>query len=127
MKKIFLSTIIFLFFFSGALPALAAGFDDDPILGGLNYATIAGWGTQDLRVSIARTIRIILGFLGIIAVVIVIWAGLRWMTAGGNEDKVTKAKGILTAGLIGLFIILAAYAIATFVSYTLLDIISQRP
>ena len=126
MGKILLSAIFFVFFFTAIAPVLALNIDSDPVINSVNYVADL-WGTQDLRVSIARTIRIILGFLGIIAVVIVIWSGLRWMTAGGNEDKITKAKGILIAGLIGLFIILSAYAIATFVSYTLIDVISQRP
>jgi hypothetical protein len=40
--------------------------------------------------------------------------GFIWMTAGGNEEKVGKAKKMLVAGIIGLIIVVAAYAIARF-------------
>jgi len=74
-----------------------------------------GLGTQELTTTIASIIRVALGFLGVVAVLIVLYGGFMWMTAGGNEDRVTKARQIMTAGLIGLIIILAAYAIASFV------------
>ena len=57
----------------------------------------------------------LLGFLGLVAVVIILYGGFRWMTAGGNEDAVKKAKHTLTAGIIGLIIVLAAWGIARFV------------
>jgi len=57
----------------------------------------------------------LLGFLGLIAVVVILYGGFRWMTAGGNEDAVKKAKHTLTAGIIGLIIVLAAWGIARFV------------
>jgi hypothetical protein len=72
-------------------------------------------GNVDLRTTIANTIRIIIGFLGIVAVVIILIGGFKWMTAGGNEDKIGEAKKLLVAGLIGLVIILMSYAIASFV------------
>ncbi|MFW5888708.1 MAG: hypothetical protein ACOCVY_03255, partial [Patescibacteria group bacterium] len=55
------------------------------------------------------------GFLGILAVVIILIGGFKWMTAAGNEDKVGEAKKIIVAGVIGLVIILASWGIATFV------------
>ncbi|MFH0956085.1 MAG: hypothetical protein V1801_02650, partial [Candidatus Falkowbacteria bacterium] len=67
------------------------------------------------RAIAAQVINIILGFLGIVAVIIILLGGFKWMTAGGNEDKVGEAKKLITAGIIGLVIILAAFAIATFV------------
>ena len=77
--------------------------------------TQTGLGTADPRTMAAKVINVILGFLGIIAVVIILLGGFKWMTAGGNEDKVGEAKKLITAGIIGLVIILASYAIATFV------------
>jgi amino acid transporter len=56
-----------------------------------------------------------LGFLGIIAVVIILFGGFRWMTAAGNEDQVSTAKKMIGAGVIGLIIILMAFGIAQFV------------
>jgi heme/copper-type cytochrome/quinol oxidase subunit 2 len=80
-----------------------------------------GLGTQDVRVTIARIINVFMGLLGIIAVVIVLYGGFLWMTASGNEDRVEKAKKLIVAGIIGLAIILSAYAIASFVVTSLVN------
>lgn len=71
--------------------------------------------TGDPRSIIARVINFALGFLGVIAVGIILIGGFKWMTAAGNEDKTSEAKQLLGAGVIGLIIILSAWAIATFV------------
>ncbi len=78
--------------------------------------TSVGLGqTSDLKGSIASIINIILGFLGIVAVIIILAGGFKWMTAGGNEDKVAEARQMIIQGIIGLVIIFAAWAIASFV------------
>lgn len=71
--------------------------------------------TTDPRAVVGRIINVVLGFLGVIAVAIILLGGFKWMTGGGNEDKVGEAKKLLGAGVIGLVIILMAWAIATFV------------
>ena len=60
-------------------------------------------------------VRYLMTFLGIIAVVIILLGGFKWMTAAGNEDKVAEAKKLIVAGIIGLIIILASFAIVKFV------------
>lgn len=103
-----------------SLPALAA-VDLDPWGGFKNNIQIeTGLGERDPRDIAASVIKIILGFLGIVAVIIILLGGFKWMTAGGNEDKVGEAKKLITAGVIGLVIIIAAFAIATFVLNSLL-------
>lgn len=82
---------------------------------GVEYGTFTGLGTKDIRETVAQIINVALGLLGIVAVVIVIAGGFTWMTAGGNEEKVDSAKKMIFAGVIGLAIILSAYAIARFV------------
>jgi len=72
-------------------------------------------GNKDPRAMVASVINVLLSFLGIIAVVIILIGGFKWMTAGGNEEKTGEAKKLITAGVIGLVIILASWAIATFV------------
>ena len=74
-----------------------------------------GLGERDPRGIAASVINVVLGFLGIIAVGLILYAGFKWMTAGGSEDKITEARKLLVAGVIGLIIILAAFAIANFV------------
>ena len=82
---------------------------------GLNYATGIGLGTRDVRAMVSTIINVLLGFLGIIAVVIILLGGFKWMTAGGNDEKTGEARKLIGAGVVGLIIILAAYAIASFV------------
>ncbi|MFH1427283.1 MAG: hypothetical protein ABIG60_02020, partial [Patescibacteria group bacterium] len=74
-----------------------------------------GLGGDDPRIIAARVIRIGLGFLGLIALVLVIYAGWLWMTAAGNEERINQAKKILTNAIIGLIIILASFAIVSFI------------
>ncbi|HTK05177.1 MAG TPA: pilin [Candidatus Eisenbacteria bacterium] len=90
--------------------SMAAGVDL-----GLNYATAIGLGTQDVRTTVSNVIKAFMGLLGIVAVVIILLGGFKWMTAGGNEEKVSEAKKLIISGIIGLVIILSAYAIAQFV------------
>ena len=72
-------------------------------------------GSEDIRVTIAKIIRAILGFLGVIAVVIVLYGGYEYMTSGGSEEKVLRGRQIIINGVIGLAIILSAFSIAHFV------------
>lgn len=83
-----------------------------------NIAGNAGALTPEQIISTA--ISALLSLLGILFVVLVIYGGVRWMIAGGDEQKVTKAKGIVVDSLIGLVIVLAAYAISYFVISALL-------
>ncbi|MFA5318648.1 MAG: pilin [Patescibacteria group bacterium] len=80
-----------------------------------------GLGNSDPREIAARVINILLGFLGIIAVVLILVGGFMWMTAAGNDDKVATAKKVMVAGVIGLVIVLAAFGIARFVVNALMD------
>ncbi len=80
-----------------------------------DFSDATGLGQADLQETIGNLIRIALGFLGVVTVCIILYAGFKWMTAGGNDDKVGEAKRMMISGLIGLAIILAAYAISSFV------------
>lgn len=76
-------------------------------------------GTSSLQVTITRIINVALSLLGIVAVVIILIGGFKWMLAGGNEEKSTEARKLIFAGIIGLAIILSAFAIARFVLQSL--------
>lgn len=82
---------------------------------GLEYATAIGLGTQDVRTTAAQVIRAFMSLLGVIAVVIILAGGFMWMIAGGDETKTKKARQLIISGVIGLVIILSAYAIASFI------------
>ena len=68
----------------------------------------------NLSIIVGKIIGNILIFLGTIAVVLIVYAGFLWMTAGGNEEQIKKARGLLINAVVGLIIILAAYGIAYF-------------
>ena len=85
---------------------------------GLNDVATNVYGdttSTSLEEMIVFVINAILGLLGIIFLVLTLYAGFLWMTAAGNDDQVGKAKSILTAAIIGIIIIVAAYAITNFV------------
>lgn len=70
----------------------------------------------DSPIKIAtRIINFVMIFLGIIAVSLMIYAGFKWMTSGGNEDQVSEAKRTLKMAVIGLVIILSAWGVTVFV------------
>jgi len=69
----------------------------------------------NLGMAIGKIIQIFLGFLGILAVILILFAGFLWMTAGGDDAKVTTAKNYIKNAVIGIVIILSAYIITSFV------------
>ncbi len=78
-------------------------------------------GGRKMEDIIALAINTVLGLLGVIFLVIIIYAGFLWMTAGGNDDQVGKAKKWLVNGIIGVVIVIAAYSISYFVLSALLS------
>jgi pyridoxal biosynthesis lyase PdxS len=103
--------------FTFALANVALADANNMLWGGTegNVQTTSGLGNSDPRAMAGSVIKILLGFLGIIAVVIILYGGFKWMTAAGNEDAVSQAKKMIGSGVIGLIVILAAFAIAQFV------------
>ena len=56
-----------------------------------------------------------LSFLAIIFLCLILYGGFLWMTSGGNEIKVMKAKKVLVQSIVGVIIVLSAYSITFFV------------
>ena len=82
---------------------------------GIQYGAATGLGSKDVRTTVASIIKTAMGLLGIVAVVIILIGGFKWMTAGGSEDGAAEAKKWIFSGVIGLAIILSAYALATWI------------
>ena len=74
-----------------------------------------GLTTADIKIVAGSIIQLFLGLLGLIALVIILIAGFKWMTSGGNEEKISEARKMLIAGIVGLIIILASYVITSFI------------
>lgn len=64
---------------------------------------------------IVAIIQVALSLLGIIFLIIIVFAGYSWMTAAGNEEAVKKAQDMIKRAIIGLVIVLMAYAITYFI------------
>jgi len=60
-------------------------------------------------------------FLGFLFLCLIIYAGVLWMTARGNEEQITKAQTVLKRSLIGLIIVISSVSIA----YLIYWVISQ--
>ncbi|MCK5510716.1 hypothetical protein KAI65_04215 [Candidatus Parcubacteria bacterium] len=129
-KKLFrnialIAVFVFLFSASVALDAEKAGAQPDL---GFNYANnlnLEVADEDDPREMAVAVVRYLMTFLGIIAVVVMLLGGFKWMTAAGNEDKVAEAKKLIIAGIIGLIIVLCAYAIVQFVVGMTNDLLSD--
>ncbi|OGY43746.1 MAG: hypothetical protein A3A02_01430 [Candidatus Buchananbacteria bacterium RIFCSPLOWO2_01_FULL_39_33] len=82
---------------------------------GLSEASTIGLPQTNLITAIVRIVQLLLGFLGIIAVIMVLYGGFVWMTSGGDPAKIEKAKKILINTIIGIIIILSSYIITAFI------------
>ncbi len=114
--------LLFSFLFINIVPLLAAyDFEDQSGLVEAGYEMgydsggDSGFWNKSLPEIIGLIIKIILSFLGVIFLVLMIYGGYTWMTARGNEQQVTKAKDLIIAAVIGLIIVLSAYAITAYI------------
>jgi hypothetical protein len=105
-KNVISFAIIFAFAALVFAPAVHAQF---------SVPTGTGLADAELEDTAVNIIKTVLSLLGLIALVIILMGGFKWMTSGGNEEKVGEAKKLLGAGVVGIVIILAAYAITQFV------------
>lgn len=94
---------------------------------GLKYAGENSGYDPDQQIEdiIGTVIGIILGLLGVIFLVLTVYAGFLWMTSAGDSKKVDTAKSILVTSIIGLVITMSAYAITEFVIIQALDATSK--
>ncbi len=128
LKKIGLIFCTLFVFASFALPASAQLKTNptDPGTekkdGGLTtaFSSIFNTNTESLDQSLAaqagRVIQLFVSFAGVIMLIFIVYAGLLWMTAGGNESQIGKAKSIMTNAIIGLIIVLLAFALVAFIN-----------
>lgn len=121
MRKIF-----FLIILTGIMSVSVAwaqgGLDTAGKISGLSETEMSKTG------SLPSAVGLILGqatiYLGIIFFLLLVYSGFLWMTAGGNDSQVEKAKKIIFAAVAGLVISVSAYAITNFVFR---DVLSSVP
>ena len=86
---------------------------------GAGYEASAG-EPQTIPATVGTVIQILLSFVGTIFFIFIIVSGIQWMTAGGNEEKVTKARTRIINASVGLGITIVAYFITWFISTAIL-------
>lgn len=74
-------------------------------------ASAAGFRIQNLGTMITRLLQLVLGIVGLLVFVYLIWGGIEWLTAGGDKSKTESARTKITNAIIGLAIVASAFAI----------------
>ena len=134
MKKIIRLSLTSLFILLSAAPVAAANLLDafksadnnacssgsvlDCASGAASYKTGSAALTPEQITSIGITA--VLSLLGAIFLILIIYSGIKWMFAGGNEEQVNKARNTINRAIIGLIIVFGAYAISYFILNILL-------
>ena len=104
--------------FSLIAPSFAlAQFDSDT--SGLNTTAREAYGSEvlndsnkDIGIFVGKyIIQPVIGLTGLVFLVLTVYAGMMWMTSGGDSKRVQKAKDILVASVVGAVIIASAYVI----------------
>jgi type IV secretory pathway VirB2 component (pilin) len=128
MKKIIFISLLSILFF-GSLAFVAQAQTVDETLSGLDQTAKEVTAFKDktgdnyqnfLQTKVGQIIGTVLGLVGTIFLILIIYAGITWMTSQGNEQQVTKAKNLLISAIIGIIIVFAAYAITSFLGAELL-------
>jgi len=119
MKKINFLVGLTLFSFLILSPAKAAIFNttqvgnfDNNLNAAATSTNYYNTGTQ-LEDIISTIIRVILSLLGTVFLILIFVAGNNWMMAAGNEEKIKKSKETIRDLLVGLCLVLIAYAFST--------------
>ena len=86
-----------------------------------------GTNPADVRITAAMLILVVFRFLGAIFMGLTLFAGFKYMTAGGNEEKTGDAVKLLKNAVIGLVIVLAAWAITRFTIIMISGAINNTP
>lgn len=91
---------------------------------GESMRSTIGLSDRSLPEIIASIINVVLSVLGIVLVVIIIYSGIQWMT-GDGESGTKAAKTRLTNAVIGLVIVVAAWAITSFVVSSIMGAVGE--
>ena len=68
---------------------------------------------------IATVIQIILSVIGVVALILILYAGWQWLTAAGNEELAEKGRKTLINAVIGIVVVVLSMAIVTIITNTL--------
>ncbi len=118
LSFVIISTVFSLFFvFNGGLNSVSAQQQTQLYNSQVGLGEVGSvYGQKrpdDIRITAAKMIRLVLSLLGAVFLGLVIFAGFKWMTSGGNEEGVKGAKKMLANSVIGLVIIIVSWSITT--------------
>lgn len=118
IKKIYIwLNVSFLFFYiKFATAASEAGSRLEQISQQAGFTTSSSRMPQNIVIDV---VLYALGLLAVIFLILIIVAGIQWMTAGGNEEKITTAKNRLKNAAIGFAIVIISYAATIFITQAL--------
>lgn len=97
----------------------------NPTSEGVNLETDLSLERADVFSTLSSIINYALSFLGMISLLLMLYAGIIWMIARGNEEEIKRAREILKGAFIGLVIILSSYALSYFVFTNLVSIVAN--
>ncbi len=81
---------------------------------GLKKASNANSGS-DVNTIAGNIVSTLLFVAGLLAVIVIIYSGIKYMTANGDKQKIESAKSTLIYAIVGLVIAIVAYAIVNYV------------
>jgi len=125
-KKIFSILILFTLSFTVMMVPVFAQ-NGDTTLNGLNQTANEVGAFQEqtgqtnevygkfIQTKAGQIVGFILSFIGILFLILTVYAGIMWMTANGNEEQVRKARTLIINAIIGIVIVFAAYAITSLI------------
>ncbi len=91
------------------IPVAGASFLSDS--DNLKAVSDATGGEGDLKVLVLKILNFFLTFLGILAVIMVVYGGVTYVTSAGNDEAIGNAKKIIMYAVVGLIVILLSFAI----------------
>ena len=126
LYKILFFCSILVLLFSAASSALALDFGSTEVGSAAEKAGYsAATDETTFAVTIGAVIAAALSFVGVIFLVLMVYAGYLWMTARGEEAQVEKSQKIIISSIIGLIITVGAYSITSFVVPRITDVTGE--
>jgi hypothetical protein len=125
MKNIALNLLVFIFLLGLFLNFSVTAFAASGSFGLDSTASVAfnntGIKKADLILTVGNLVNTALSFIGVVFLILIIYGGFLWMTAGGSDDKVKKAIDIFTNSALGLMIVVAAYLITRYIGTAIIN------
>ncbi len=110
LKKIILSAIFLLVSMGIETKVLAQDYGLEATARRAHYGENA-----DIYAATSTVLQFILGAVGIVFLAIMFYAGLRWMTARGNEEFTARAKDAMFNAMMGFILVVIAYGLTVFI------------